>query len=96
MGKKRIDSVFKYPYDCVLMDIQMPVMDGFRATTLELKRSSDTPCNLALLTRARSTWKLYWRLNWCNVYSMDLYAKTNWWAEASHMKDKRGDFPVKN
>jgi two-component system sensor histidine kinase/response regulator len=33
-GKEAIDLMLKHRFDCVLMDVQMPVMDGFEATRL--------------------------------------------------------------
>ncbi|MES2126758.1 MAG: CHASE domain-containing protein [Pseudomonadota bacterium] len=33
-GKEAIDLMLKERFDCVLMDVQMPVMDGFEATRL--------------------------------------------------------------
>ena len=33
-GKEAIDLMLKHRFDCVLMDVQMPVMDGFEATRM--------------------------------------------------------------
>ncbi len=50
-GQEAIDRFSKVPYDCVLMDIQMPVMDGFDAT-IGIKNLSDTPV-IALTAAAK-------------------------------------------
>ena len=31
-GQQALDSIFANDFDCILMDIQMPVMDGLEAT----------------------------------------------------------------
>lgn len=31
-GKEAVENFSKKPYDAILMDVQMPVMDGFQAT----------------------------------------------------------------
>ena len=50
-GKEAVDAVKNVKYDCVLMDIQMPVMDGFEATKL-IKSISTVPV-LALSAAAK-------------------------------------------
>lgn len=50
-GKEAVDAVRKGKYDCILMDIQMPVMDGFEAT-IEIKKFSQTPI-IALTAAAK-------------------------------------------
>jgi PAS domain S-box-containing protein len=50
-GKEAVEAARKGNYDCILMDIQMPEMDGFEAT-LEIKKFSDTPI-IALTAAAK-------------------------------------------
>jgi PAS domain S-box-containing protein len=50
-GQEAVDAVQKGKFDCILMDIQMPVMDGFEAT-LEIKKFSKTPI-IALTAAAK-------------------------------------------
>ncbi len=50
-GKEAVEAARKGKYDCILMDIQMPVMDGFEAT-IEIKKFSGTPI-IALTAAAK-------------------------------------------
>jgi PAS domain S-box-containing protein len=50
-GREAVEAARNGDYDCILMDIQMPVMDGFDAT-LEIKKFSDTPI-IALTAAAK-------------------------------------------
>jgi PAS domain S-box-containing protein len=44
-GQESLDMIEQTTYDCLLMDVQMPVMDGYTATTKirEMKKHSDLP-----------------------------------------------------
>jgi PAS domain S-box-containing protein len=50
-GQEAVEAVKNNSYDCILMDIQMPVMDGFEATT-EIKKFSEIPV-IALTAAAK-------------------------------------------
>ncbi|MBC6368591.1 ATP-binding protein [Algoriphagus sp. AK58] len=50
-GQEAVEAVKKGNYDCILMDIQMPVMDGFEAT-VAIKEFSETPV-IALTAAAK-------------------------------------------
>ena len=50
-GEEAVNAVKNQTYDCILMDIQMPVMDGFDATK-EIKKFSQTPV-IALTAAAK-------------------------------------------
>ncbi|MBS0423432.1 MAG: response regulator [Proteobacteria bacterium] len=42
-GKRAVELIYNNPFDIVLMDCQMPVMDGFEATSQIRKQFSDIP-----------------------------------------------------
>lgn len=50
-GQEAVEAMKTGTYDCILMDIQMPVMDGFEAT-VEIKKFSDVPV-IALTAAAK-------------------------------------------
>lgn len=50
-GQEAVEAVKNGKFDCILMDIQMPVMDGFEAT-IAIKKFSNTPI-IALTAAAK-------------------------------------------
>ena len=46
-GQEALDQLEQRDYDCVLMDVQMPVMDGYTAT--RMIRDQERLCNLPVL-----------------------------------------------
>jgi len=52
-GQESIDKFEKNKYDLILMDLQMPIMDGYKATTIIRKQDNDIPI-IALTANAMS------------------------------------------
>merc|ERR1712238_197443 len=49
-GKKAVDSSAINHYDCILMDMQMPIMDGLEATKQIVKRDGKENANIVFVT----------------------------------------------
>ena len=54
-GREAVDAVAIYDYDAVLMDLQMPVMDGFEATKLIRGMSKGATLPILAMTAAAMT-----------------------------------------
>lgn len=53
-GQQAIDQLEKRPFDCVLMDLQMPVMDGLEATRM-VRNSNKTYSNIPIVAMTAHT-----------------------------------------
>ena len=51
-GRQAVDAVAERPFDLVLMDCQMPVMDGFEATGIIRSQSASRPVIVAVTANA--------------------------------------------
>ncbi len=51
-GKEAVDSHLSHPYDVILMDCQMPVMDGFEASRSIREASQPQPVIIAVTANA--------------------------------------------
>ena len=49
-GKKAVDASFITNYDCILMDMQMPIMDGLEACRQIVKRDGKENANVIFVT----------------------------------------------
>ncbi len=56
-GKKAVDALESSDFDLVLMDIQMPVMDGFAATREIRRRVSDSGIHLPIIAMTANAMK---------------------------------------
>jgi len=70
-GQEALDWLCKEPFDLVLMDVQMPVMDGFQATS-EIRKLAD-PCKARLPVVAMTAHALKGDAERCLAAGMDAY-----------------------
>ncbi len=70
-GKEALDCIAKEPFDCVLMDVQMPVMDGFEATAAIRSQERNSGGHLAII--AMTAHAMAGDLERCLACGMDGY-----------------------
>lgn len=56
-GKQALDAVDREAFDVVLMDVQMPTMDGFAATSAIRQREAGTGCRLPIVAMTANAMK---------------------------------------
>ncbi len=71
-GSKALDALKRHPYDVVLMDIQMPVMDGFEAT-LEIRGGKLEGVNSKVPIIALTAYAMWGDEQRCLHAGMDAY-----------------------
>ena len=66
-GKKVVDILQNQRYDMILMDIQMPIMDGYQATALIRERERFTGDHIPII----GSQPLLWRVTGKNVLQLE-------------------------